>query len=234
MIPADISREGLNSPLESLNGPEALDKASLKFISDNIQQLTGEQTVAGYLKTEEKYFGKRSVKSGPVKRTPINAPIRLIAKDGNCLLNAVREGLELRVSHQSLREEVIRHIDTKALPFKMELYEYFDACSQNNPLFREYSKEALLEALLSNISTASGSKEIISYATTTYLESIKKDKSFLGGSALEVLHRRYQVNLDIRDKDFQKIEQFYHPNFRKNLTLRLKNQHYDIFESSKG
>jgi hypothetical protein len=233
MIPADISREGLNSPLESLNGPEALDKASLKFISDNIQQLTGEQTVAGYLKTEEKYFGKRSVKSGPVKRTPINAPVRSIAKDGNCLLNAVREGLKLGVSHQSLREEVIQYIDTKGLPFKMELYEYFDACSRINPLFREYSKEALLEALLSNISTASGSKEMISYATTTYLESIKKDKAFLGGSALEVLHRRYQVNLDIRDKDFQKIEQFYHPNFRKNLTLRLKNQHYDIFESSK-
>ncbi len=234
MIPADSSRGGLHSPLESLNEQEALDKASLKFISDNIKQLTGEETVASYLKTEDKYFAKRSVKSGPVTRTPINAPIRPIAKDGNCLLNAVREGLKLGISHQSLRQEVIQHIDTKALPFKMELYEYFDACSQNNPLFGKYPKEALLEALLSDISSGSGNKEAISYATTAYLNTIKKDKAFLGGSALEVLHRRYQVNLDIRDKDFQKIEQFYHPNFRKNLTLRLMNQHYDIFESSKG
>lgn len=234
MIPADNSRGGLHSPLESLNEQEALDKASLKFISDNIKQLTGEETVAGYLKTEDKYFAKRSVKSGPVTRTPINASIRPIAKDGNCLLNAVREGLKLGISHQSLRQEVIQHIDTKALPFKMELYEYFDACSQNNLLFGKYPKEALLEALLSDISSGSGNKEAISYATTAYLNTIKKDKAFLGGSALEVLHRRYQVNLDIRDKDFQKIEQFYHPNFRKNLTLRLMNQHYDIFESSKG
>lgn len=236
MISTDNTMVGFNPTSGPLDGSSksTLANASLNFIRDNIQQITGISSLEIYKEKEREFFHKRSIQSGPVAKTFVNTTIRQINKDGNCLLNAVREGLKLNISHQQLRKEVVKAIKTNSLSFKMELYEYFDGCGENNPLFSKFAKKDLVEALLLEISNPGAKNEKIEHATHLYLKIIEKDKTFLGGSALEVLHQRFKVNLDIRDEKFKNLAQFYDPRFKQSLSLRLKNQHYDVIKNNSG
>jgi len=204
---------------------------SLDFITKNIQELTGFSDIELYKEAERKWSQTRSVKAGPISTSLSNIKIREIDKDGNCLLHSVIQGLGLPISHQELRKKVVENIDTKLPSFKQELLEYFEALPERTPFFNNNcTKEDLLEALNLNISDLDPDKEKIQRATQHYLIVIQKVGISLGGSVIETLQRLYKVNFDIRDKNFNKIQTFYNPLFNQTLTLRLRDEHYDIIE----
>jgi len=229
-----ISTDGNQSPNNQTvpqikaNDDEA---KSLDFITKSIQDLTGFSDIELYKQAVESWSKTRSVKAGPIPTSLSNIKIREIDKDGNCLLHSVIKGLGLPISHQELRKKVVAKIDTNTPSFKQELLEYFEALPERTPFFNNNcTKEDLLEALNLNISDLDPDKEKIQRATQHYLIVIQKVGISLGGSVIETLQRLYKVNFDIRDKNFNKIQTFYNPLFNQTLTLRLRDEHYDIIE----
>jgi hypothetical protein len=232
--------------------PQEKEDASLAFILQNFEKLTGCSNQKAYEKSENRLLSKSSTGSITVEKAKdedspqfslfeklaaliayilgkiLGDPrIKRMPGDGSCLLHSLIDSLGLNVNFRALRALIVEKTDTKDPAFKQEIFEFFSSAS-----FRSKDKkEKVLISLINNITDDATVDDIqeIEQCEKKYLEYMQRNDFFLGGSAIQTVLNLYGGQVEVVDRNFKTLTSFQgNSSSNKMAKLRLRNQHYDV------
>jgi hypothetical protein len=232
--------------------PQEKDDASLAFILQNFEKLTGCSNSTAYEESEKTLLSKSRTGSITVEKakdegSPLfslfeklvalityilgkilgDSRIKRMPGDGSCLLHSLIDSLGLNVNVGDLRTQIVKNTNTKDPAFKQEILEFFTSASFPS----EDKKEKVLTSLMNNITGEATGDDIqeIEQCEQKYLEYMQRNDFYLGGSAIQTVLNLYGGKVEVVDKDFKTLTCFQgNPSSNKKAKLRLRNQHYDV------